>query len=87
MDALVQNLIRAMDHRLAGLTWMAPETKVRARAKLAAFMPKIGYPDRWRDYSNLTITPGDAFGNMLRANNWAHDYNVQHLGKPIQRWE
>jgi putative endopeptidase len=66
---------------------MAPETKAKAHAKLAAFTPKIGYPSRWRDYSNLTITPGDAFGNKLRAAHWAHEYNISHLGKPLQRWE
>ena len=52
-DELVRNVIAAMDRRLASLTWMAPETRTRARAKLAAFTPKIGYPDRWRDYSSL----------------------------------
>ena len=56
-DALVRNVIAAMDRRLAGLTWMAPETRARARAKLAAFTPKIGYPDRWRDYSSVADQP------------------------------
>ena len=86
-DTLVSNVTEAMGRRLDALDWMAPETKVKARAKLAAFTPKIGYPDRWRDMSDLTITPGDAFGNMLRANQWQQRYNVQHLGKPIQKWE
>ena len=86
-DLLVRNVLAAMGKRIDALDWMAPETKVKAHAKLAAFTPKIGYPDRWRDYSNLTITPGDAFGNQLRANQWRHDYNVRHLGKPLQRWE
>ncbi|MCW3849096.1 M13 family peptidase [Sphingomonas sp. LB-2] len=86
-DQLVKNVIAAMDRRIDKLDWMAPETKVKAHAKLAAFTPKIGYPDRWRDYSSLTITSGDAFGNKLRANNWAHEENIGHLGKPIQRWE
>ncbi len=86
-DELVRNVTEAMGRRIDQLDWMAPETKVRARAKLAAFTPKIGYPDRWRDMSDLTITPGDAFGNMVRANQWQQRYNVQHLGKPIQKWE
>ena len=86
-DALVKNVIAAMNRRIDGLAWMAPETKVKAHAKLAAFVPKIGYPDRWRDYSNLQIVAGDAFGNKRRARRWAHDYNVGHLGKPLQRWE
>ncbi|MCD2325394.1 M13 family metallopeptidase [Sphingomonas sp. IC-56] len=86
-DALVKNVLAAMDRRIDQLDWMAPETKVKAHAKLAAFTPKIGYPDRWRDYSNLQIVAGDAFGNNVRANNWSHDENVGHLGKPLQRWE
>lgn len=86
-DAMVKNIIAAMDTRIDQLDWMAPETKVKAHAKLAAFTPKIGYPDRWRDYSSLRIVAGDAFGNNLRANNWAHEENVSHLGKPLQRWE
>lgn len=86
-DELVKNVIAAFDKRIDKLDWMAPETRVKAKAKLAAFTPKIGYPDRWRDYSNLTITPGDAFGNALRANNWSYDYNVGKLGQPIYKWE
>lgn len=86
-DALVRNVIAAMDRRIDQLDWMAPETKVKAHAKLAAFTPKIGYPDRWRDYANLQIVAGDAFGNKVRAANWAHEWNVGHLGKPLQRWE
>lgn len=86
-DRLVKNVIAAMDARIEQLDWMAPETKVKAHAKMAAFVPKIGYPDRWKDYSSLSIVAGDAFGNNLRANQWAHEENVGHLGKPLQRWE
>ncbi len=86
-DKLVRNVIKAMDDRLANLTWMAPETKVKARAKLAAFRPKIGYPSKWRDYSGLKIERGDLYGNVLRANRfeWARDLNK--LGKPADREE
>ncbi|MES2989377.1 MAG: M13 family metallopeptidase N-terminal domain-containing protein, partial [Pseudomonadota bacterium] len=62
-DRLVNNVIVAMGERIDQLDWMTPETKVKARAKLAAFTPKIGYPDRWKDYSGLSIVSGDAFGN------------------------
>lgn len=86
-DKLVKNIIAAMDERIDKLDWMAPETKVKAHAKLAAFTPKIGYPDRWKDYTSLQIVAGDAFGNNLRSNQWAHEENVGHLGKPLQRWE
>jgi len=86
-DALVKNIITAMDQRIDKLDWMTPETKVKAHAKLAAFTPKIGYPDRWKDYADLSIVPGDAFGNNWRANQWAVRDNISHLGKPLQRWE
>ncbi len=86
-DQLVKNVIAAMDRRIDQLDWMAPETKIKAHAKLAAFTPKIGYPDRWQDYSALTITAGDAFGNSVRANNWGYDDNIAKLGQPIRRWE
>ena len=86
-DTLVRNVLAAMGQRIDKLDWMAPATKKAAHAKLAAFTPKIGYPDRWRDLSGLRIEKGDAFGNALRAAQWLHDYNIGHLGKPIQRWE
>ena len=86
-DSLVKNIITAMNVRIEKLDWMAPETKVKAHAKLAAFTPRIGYPSQWRDYGALAITGGDAFGNELRANSWAYDYNHAKLGKPIYRWE
>ncbi len=86
-DSLVKNVLAAMGTRIDKLDWMAPETKVKAHAKLAAFTPKIGYPDRWRDYSALKIVSGDAFGNEQRAAEWRYNYNIGHLGKPLQRWE
>ncbi len=86
-DTLVKNILAAMSARIDKLEWMAPETKAAARAKLANFTPRIGYPSQWRDYSALEIKAGDAFGNQLRANRWAHNYNVTKLGKPVYRWE
>ncbi|HEX8125134.1 MAG TPA: M13 family metallopeptidase [Allosphingosinicella sp.] len=86
-DALVRNLIKAMDLRLQGLTWMAPETKAKARIKLAAFTPKIGYPDKWRDYSALEIRPGDALGNAMRARQFEYRRNLAKIGRPIDRSE
>jgi putative endopeptidase len=87
MDELVKNLIASMDKHLASLTWMTPETKVKARAKLAAFTPKIGYPDKWRDYSALDIRPGDALGNALRAREFEYQRRVNKIGKPVDRTE
>ena len=86
-DELVHNLIRAMDARLANLSWMAPETKAKARAKLAAFTPKIGYPDKWRDYSALEIVPGDLVGNSFRIRAFNYNRQLQKMGKPVDRAE
>ncbi|HYZ48288.1 MAG TPA: M13-type metalloendopeptidase [Sphingomonas sp.] len=86
-EQLVRNLIAAMDVRLQKLEWMAPETKAKAREKLAAFTYKIGYPDKWRDYSKLEIRPGDAYGNALRATRFEYQRNLDKIGKPVDRTE
>ena len=67
MLVLVENLRKAFKVRIDGLTWMTPETKVKAQRKLATFNPKIGYPDKWRDYSGLDIKAGDPLGNERRV--------------------
>jgi putative endopeptidase len=87
MDELVRNIIAAMDERLAGLAWMAPETKAKAREKLASFTPKIGYPEKWRDYSSLQVIRGDAHGNAERANAFEYQRNLNKLGTPVDRGE
>ena len=86
-DRLVKNVIAAMGRRIDTLDWMAPETKAKAHAKLAAFVPKIGYPDRWQDYSALDIVKGDAFGNLWRSREWSANDDVAKLKEPIRRWE
>ena len=86
-DALVRNVIAAMDRRLAGLTWMAPETKARARAKLAAFTPKIGYPDRWHDYSSIAISRTNLLQNIINATEFEYRRNLNKLGRPVDRSE
>ena len=86
-DALVHNLLVAMRGRLERVTWMAPETKAKALVKLAAFRPKIGYPDKWRDYSALTIVRGDAYGNEVRAEQFDYDREARKIGKPADRGE
>jgi putative endopeptidase len=86
MDKLVGNIIAAMGRRIDNLSWMAPETKVKAKAKLAAFTPRIGYPSQWHDYT-FDVSRDDLFGNALRANQWSHDWNIHKLGQPIFRWE
>jgi putative endopeptidase len=86
-DVLVKNVLAAMGRRIDGLSWMKPETKVKARQKLANFTTKIGYPDRWRDYSALDVKADDLFGNAVRVNQFNHEYSIGKLGKPIYRWE
>jgi putative endopeptidase len=87
MDELVKNIIAAMDVRLQNLAWMDAKTKEAARYKLSRFKPKIGYPDKWIDYSAMEVVRGDALGNLRRA--YAFDYNrdLAKLGKPIDRGE
>ena len=87
MDALVRNLVAAMDVRLSKLEWMAPETKVKARAKLAAFVPKIGYPDKVRDYTALKVVPGDVLGNADRVAEFEYQRQLDKIGKPVDRSE
>ena len=86
-DTMVKNIIAAMDMRLANLTWMDPKTKAAARDKLASFTPKIGYPDKWRDYSALQIVRGDALGNMRRASRFEYERELAKIGKPIDKSE
>ena len=86
-DALVKNVIAAMDRRIDKLEWMSPETKVKAHEKLASFTPKIGYPSQWRDMSGLQVDRADLIGNAMRSNRFDYAYNVNKLGKPIYRWE
>ncbi|QLD11569.1 M13 family metallopeptidase [Microbacterium oleivorans] len=87
MDALVQNLIEAYRQSITGLAWMTPATRERALEKLAAFTPKIGYPERWKDYSALEIDPADLLGNVLRSTEWEYERQLAKLGQPIDRDE
>src|SRR3546814_16451742 len=82
-----RNVIAALGERIDKLSWMQPETKVKAQSKLANFTTKIGYPDKWKDYSKLEIRADDLFGDALRSNQFAHDDNIGRLGGPIRRWE
>ncbi len=86
-DKLVQNLLAAMGQRLDALAWMSPETKAKAKAKLATYRPKIGYPSRWRDYSALTVVAGDPVGNATRAGEFEYNRLLAKLGKPVDREE
>jgi putative endopeptidase len=85
MQTLVANLLAAYKASITNLDWMTPATKQRALEKLAKFGVKIGYPDKWRDYAALTITPGDLVGNVERARAFESAYETAKLGKPVDR--
>jgi predicted metalloendopeptidase len=87
VQALVQNLLAAFKQSINTLDWMSPVTKQAAQAKLAKFTPKIGYPDKWRDYSALQVDKGDLVGNVMRGNMVEFDRNINKLGQPIDRSE
>ena len=87
METLVNNLLLAYKKSVDTLDWMSPETKKEALAKLSTFMPKIGYPNKWKDYSALQITKGDAVGNLRAIRTFAAKTELEKLGKPVDRDE
>jgi len=87
MEALVKNVLAAYKESIDGLDWMGAATKKEAQAKLATFNPKIGYPNKWRDYTKLAVKPDDLTGNVMRASTFAYNRNIDKLGKPIDREE
>jgi putative endopeptidase len=87
MQALVLNLLEAYRRDIDTLDWMSADTKVGAQAKLAKMLPKIGYPDRWRDYMALKISRDDLLGNVIRANEFEYRRNLGKLGKPVDHTE
>ena len=87
MEELVKNLLVAYKQSIDSIDWMGPETKKQAQEKLAKFTPKIGYPNKWRDYSKLEFKAGDLIGNLGRATEFAYNRNIDKLGKPIDKDE
>ncbi len=87
MDELVANVRAAYGVSISELEWMTPQTRERALAKLDKFTPKIGYPVRWRDYSDLVIDRGDLYGNYTRGNAVGYDRELAKLGGPVDRDE
>ncbi len=87
MEKLVADLLVAMKGRIDRLDWMSAETKARAHAKLATFTVKIGYPNKWKDYSSLVIRSDDLYGNMQRINAFAWAQETAKIGKPVDRDE
>lgn len=84
---MVDNLVAAFGRRIDAVDWMAPDTKLRARRKLAAFRAQIGYPDRWHDYSGLVLRADDALGNAMRAAQFQGAWEAAKIGRPVYRWE
>lgn len=87
MTAMVKNLLKAYAESIKGLDWMSANTKKEALAKVDKFMIKIGYPDKWKDYSSLKVTKNDLFGNATRATEFEYNRMLNKLGKPVDRTE
>jgi predicted metalloendopeptidase len=87
MEELVGNLKAALRERIDSLEWMTPETRKRAQDKLGTFVTKIGYPEKWKDYSALEVRRDDPLGNADRAARWAWRYDINRLDQPVDKSE
>lgn len=87
VQTMVADLIAAFGKRIDALTWMSPNTKSQAKAKLATLKVGVGYPDHWLDYSGLEIIPGDALGNAQRAELFEYHRQLAKLHQPVDRGE
>ncbi len=85
MNELIVDLRASLDERIKANAWMDPATKEKAVAKLVAFEPRVGHPTKWIDYSALKVTRGDLLGNMMASQDWAWQYQLSQLGKPVDR--
>jgi len=86
-EELVSNVRDALKARIENLDWMSPQTKAKAIEKWNLFLPKIGYPDKWRDWSGLSISPDNFYANLESAQKFNYDYDLAHIGKPTDRQE
>jgi putative endopeptidase len=87
MEELVGNLSAALKVRIEGLEWMSADTKTKALEKWASFTPKIGYPDKWRDWSGLKTSRDSYIGNIMAGIAFNYQYNLAKIGKPVDRSE
>ena len=85
--AIVDNMVSVLNEQIRQLDWMSDSTKTQALAKLGAFGRKIGYPDKWRDYSKLEVKPGEYYLNQRRAAAWGRALSWAKLGKPVDKTE
>lgn len=86
-EDMVEAIRDALKNHISELTWMSDATKQKAFAKLAAMKKKVGYPDKWKDFSAMEIGTGSYVQNVINANKWWHNYNYNKLGKPVDRNE
>jgi putative endopeptidase len=86
-DTLVKNVVSSFAQHIQNVDWMSTPTKVVALDKLHKITPKVGYPNKWKDYSNLTIDRSSLTANVMRANQWQYNYQLNKLGKPVDRTE
>ena len=87
MQTLVTNLSEALKGRIENLAWMGDDTKQKAMAKWASFTPKIGYPDKWREWTGLATSRDSYIGNVLAANEFNYKWNLGKIGKPVDKTE
>ena len=87
MQALVDNLLTTYRQDIQTLDWMGPATRRQALEKLAKINKKIGYPEKWRDYSGLEVVRGDLVGDVMRSRGFQQDYHLNKLGKPVDHSE
>ncbi len=86
-EELVKNIFSTYKERIEKLGWMSDSTKKKALLKLSTVMPKVSYPDKWKDFSNLDIKRDSYVQNIIRANQWWYLYNVNKIGKPVDKTE
>lgn len=86
VEGMVSNIQKAFSKHIEALDWMSDETKAKAQEKLAAFTVKIGYPNKWKDYSTLTVDPAKSYwANVVEANRWYTADSMSEVGKPVDR--
>jgi putative endopeptidase len=86
-QTMVAGIIRAFEHRIDELAWMAPSTRAEAKAKLQTLKVSVGYPDTWPSYAALRVTPSDAYGNADRVDRFTYDRSIAKLRQPVDRSE
>ena len=86
-DTLVKNVVSSFAEHIKNVDWMIAPTKVVALDKLHKINPKVGYPNKWKDYSSLAIDRSSLAANVMRANQWQYNYQLNKLGKPVDRTE